>query len=102
MANPFAAKQSGMASMFESILPADVLEAIKVAKTQLPNVIDAVQAAVKRIEDKLQTIETTTALILAKVNANDPNYVPPNNELAQPISLDSNESKQLENGHSVG
>lgn len=67
MANPFAAPKSGMASMFESFLPHDVLEAIKLAKEQLPAVIDEVQKAVARIEAKIDTVQASVALVDAKL-----------------------------------
>lgn len=98
MNSPFAAKQSGMASMFESIIPADVLEAIKVAKEQLPAVIDNVQLAVKRIEDKLNHIDSNVTMLMIKVYERDPNYVPDNSQLAQPTVTNS----QADNGHVTG
>jgi pyridoxal biosynthesis lyase PdxS len=56
MTNPFAAKQSGMASMIENMLPADVREAINVAKTQLPTVVEHVQKQIQIINQKLDAL----------------------------------------------
>jgi hypothetical protein len=69
MMNVFAGNKSGMQSMFESILPPDVLEAIKIAKEQLPQVIALVQASVARIEGKLDMVNDKTTLLLRKVES---------------------------------
>lgn len=69
-----------MASFVDSMLPADVREAIRVAKEQLPGVVATVQAAVVRIEQKQD-------LILAKLAALrldlDPTRAPENDQLPQ-------------------
>lgn len=78
MSNVFAAKESGMSSMMKSLLPQDVLDAITMAKQQLPAVIDAVQAAVKRIESKLDHIDSNLTIVMIKLHEQDPNYVPAN------------------------
>jgi len=87
MSSPFAGKQSGIASMLTNMLPPDVVEAIKVAKEQLPAVIDNVQRSVQRIENKLDMIMLRVDQIRVGVSANNPAYVP--DEL--PVLLPSGE-----------
>lgn len=98
--NPFAGSKSGMANMLESFLPPDVLEAIKLAKEQLPNVIAQVQQAVTRIETRLETIDTRTAIIMQKLNllvtVLDPNAVP--DELPSQLLEALHNSEVLPNG----
>jgi len=75
MTNPFAGKESGMAALMSSMIPADVLEAIQIAKTQLPQVIDSVQSAVSRIESKLDVLLVAVAAIKLHL---DPTSIPDN------------------------
>lgn len=67
MANPFAASKSGMSSMIESMLPPDVMDAIRIAKEQLPNVIASVQQSVERIESKINEIQANVLVLKSMV-----------------------------------
>ena len=80
MANPFAAKQSGMASMFESMIPGPVMEAIKQAQEQIPALVTTVKETMSRMEARQAGIDDQLEIILLKLeslrSSVDPSYVP--------------------------
>lgn len=49
--------------MLESMLPPDVMEAIRVGKEQLPAVIEFVKASMMRIEGKIDAIQVDIAVV---------------------------------------
>jgi hypothetical protein len=65
MMNPFAAKQSGVASLIESMIPAEIMDSIKSVTNQLPAILDKVQTEVSEIRATQQRIENQGIMILA-------------------------------------
>lgn len=62
--NMFAAKQSGVASMIESMIPKEIMDSIKQVTGQLPAILETVQQKVESIEQAQIRIENNQCLIL--------------------------------------